>query len=162
MDGQTLRRQHTRTKHEPSARWSSRMSLCGHRDRAIGLMAGGREGNWLEKECGDGHREALGLTFSSPAQPSGQGGRRARGYSPHGRCSRRGAKQRTVTPAKPTGHAAGCSGNGASASVVRFRQILEVRMLAANGNTDISFDYMRLFTKYSKIMQFISDQDRSV
>ena len=101
MDGQTLRRQHTRTKHEPPARWSSRMSLCGHRDRAIDLMAGGREGNWLEKECGDGHREALGLTFSSSAQPSGQGGRRARGYSPHGRCSRRGAKQRTVTSSPP-------------------------------------------------------------
>ena len=31
-------------------------------------------------------------------------------------------------------------------------QILEVRMRAANGNKDISFDYMRLFTKYSKIV----------
>ena len=51
MDGQTLRMQHTRTKHKPPARWSSRMSLCGHRDRAIDLMAGGREDNWLEKKA---------------------------------------------------------------------------------------------------------------
>ena len=31
-------------------------------------------------------------------RPSGQGGRRAWGYSPHGRCSRRDVKQRTVRP----------------------------------------------------------------
>ena len=36
--------------------------------------------------------------------------------------------------------------------MVRFGQILELRMLAANGNNDISFDYMRLSTEYSKIM----------
>ena len=44
-------------------------------------------------------------------------------------------------------------------------QILEVRMLAANDNKDISFDYMRLFTEYSKIMLVYqwsdSDQNRS-
>lgn len=103
MDGQTLRRQHTRTKHEPPARWSSRMSLYGHRDRAIDLMAGGRKATGLRKSAATVivKREALGLTFSSSAQPSGQGGRRARGYSPHGRCSRRGAKQRTVAPSPP-------------------------------------------------------------
>ena len=86
------------------------MSLFGHRDRAIGLVAGagagGREVNWLEKERGDGHREAFGRSgspsyrlLSHRAKVADEPG--AIGYSPHGRCSRRGAKQRTVTPSPP-------------------------------------------------------------
>ena len=55
---------------------------------------------------------------------------------------------------RPTGRCRSrrsCSGHDTS-QVVRFGRILEVRVLAANGNKDISFDYIRLSTEYSKFM----------
>lgn len=150
MDGQTLRRQHTRTKHEPPARWSSRMSLYGHRDRAIDLMAGGRKATGLRKS-------AATVIVKRSGSPSHRLlSHRAKVVDEPGAIARMGGAA-AAGPSSAPWHQAHrprervlwqwCQRFGGEVP-----QVLEVRVLAANGNNDISFDYMRLSTEYSKIM----------